>query len=146
MSDSEWDCACFVILVATVIGLGGVLLIHDAVTLVGWSSSPSTPRAHCGPRVTGKVVAAGLLGELSRLQAATKSSAAKRDLTNAWSAEVELAVPEAGVSIGELSRLLKGRFGHDVHIDGELADRAGGLELTVRGDGVLAEDFPREGG
>ena len=128
----------FWILVATVIGLGGVLLIHDAVSSRRVVIEPfDTPSALVSRGVTGKVVAAGLLGELNRLQAATKSSAAKRDLTNAWSAEVELALPEAGVSIGELSRLLKRRFGHDVHIDGELVQtEAGDLELTVRGDGV----------
>jgi Flp pilus assembly protein TadD len=128
----------FWILVATVIGLGGVLLIHDAVSSRRVVIEPfDTPSALVSRGVTGKVVAAGLLGELNRLQAGTKSSEAKRDLTNAWSAEVELALPEAGVSIGEISRLLKRRFGHDVHIDGELVQtEAGDLELTVRGDGV----------
>ena len=132
-----------VILVATVIGLGGVLLIHDALTSRRVVIEPfDAPSALAGRGVTGKVIAAGLLGELNRLQAATKSSAARRDLTNAWSAEVELALPEAGISIGELSRTLKRRFGHDVHIDGELVQtEAGGLDLTVRGDGVLQRTF-----
>ena len=132
-----------VILVATVISLGGVLLIHDALTSRRVVIEPfDAPSALAGRGVTGKVIAAGLLGELNRLQAATKSSAARRDLTNAWSAEVELALPEAGISIGELSRTLKRRFGHDVHIDGELVQtEAGGLDLTVRGDGVLQRTF-----
>ena len=132
-----------VILVATVISLGGVLLIHDALTSRRVVIEPfDAPSALAGRGVTGKVIATGLLGELNRLQAATKSSAARRDLTNAWSAEVELALPEAGISIGELSRTLKRRFGHDVHIDGELVQtEAGGLDLTVRGDGVLQRTF-----
>jgi tetratricopeptide (TPR) repeat protein len=92
--------------------------------------------------LTGKVVAAGLLGELNRLQAATKSSSAKRNLTNAWSSDVQLALPEAGVSIGELSRLLERRLGHDLHIDGDLVQtEAGALKLTVRGDGVQQQTF-----
>jgi tetratricopeptide (TPR) repeat protein len=82
------------------------------------------------------------LGVLNRVQATTKSSSAKRNLTNAWSSDVQLALPEAGVSIGELSRLLKERFGHDVHIDGDLVQtEAGGLKLTVRGDGVQEQSF-----
>jgi tetratricopeptide (TPR) repeat protein len=133
----------FVILVATVIGIGVAVLIHDALSSRRVVIEPfDSPSALAARGVSGKVVAAGLLGVLNRLQAATKSSAAKRDLTNAWSAEVELALPEAGVSIGELSRVLKRRFGHDVHIDGDLVQtEAGYLELTVRGDGVPQQTF-----
>jgi tetratricopeptide (TPR) repeat protein len=51
-------------------------------------------------------------------------------------------VPETGVSIGEISRLLKERFGNDVHIDGDLVETpTGGLALTVRGNGVPARTF-----
>jgi len=133
----------FVILVATVIGIGVAVLIHDGLSSRRVVIEPfDSPSALAARGVTGKVVAAGLLGVLNRLQAATKSSAAKRDLTNAWSAEVELALPEAGISIGELSRVLKRRFGHDVHIDGDLVQtEAGDLELTVRGDGVPQKTF-----
>jgi tetratricopeptide (TPR) repeat protein len=133
----------FVILVATVVGIGAAVLIHDALSSRRVVIEPfDSPSALASRGVSGKVVAAGLLGVLNRLQAATKSSAAKRDLTNAWSAEVELALPETGVSIGELSRLLKRRFGHDVHIDGDLVQtEAGDLELTVRGDGVPQKTF-----
>jgi tetratricopeptide (TPR) repeat protein len=92
--------------------------------------------------VTGKIVAGGLLDELRRFQSATRGDAAKRDLSNAWTGEIKLAVPEAGVSLGEFSRMLKARFGHDLHIDGELMEtEAGGLALTVRGDGVAAKTF-----
>ena len=92
--------------------------------------------------MTGKVVASGLLDELGRLQNATRADAAKRSLSNAWSNEIKLAVPEAGLTIGELSRVLRARFGHDLHIDGELFENdAGGFALTVRGDGVEAKSF-----
>ena len=44
------------------------------------------------------------------------------------------------MSIGEISRLLKERFGHDVHIDGDLIETAtGGLALTVRGNGAAQD-------
>jgi tetratricopeptide (TPR) repeat protein len=133
----------FIALFATVIGIGVALLIHDAFTSRRVVIEPfDTPSALASRGLTGKVVAAGLLGELNRLQLATRSSAAKRDLANAWSADIQLALPEAGVSIGELSRLLKARFGHDVHINGDLVQsEAGELELTVRGDGVQQKTF-----
>jgi hypothetical protein len=51
-------------------------------------------------------------------------------------------VPEAGISIGELSRLLKARFGHDLHISGDLVETpTGALALTVRGDNVPPKTF-----
>jgi hypothetical protein len=82
-------------------------------------------------------VAGAVLDELTRLQNATRADAAKRNLSNAWSNEIKLAVPETGLSLNEVSRMLKARFGHDVHIDGELVQTENGdLALTVRGDGV----------
>jgi tetratricopeptide (TPR) repeat protein len=133
----------FVILIATGIGLGGLVLLHDAVTSRRVVIEPfDVPSALASRGVTGKVVAAGLLGELNRLQAATKSSAAKRDLANAWSSEPELALPETGLSLGDLSRLLRRRFGRDLHVDGDLVQtEAADLELTVRGDGVPQKSF-----
>jgi hypothetical protein len=49
----------------------------------------------------------------------TRSSAAARGLTGAWTSNLRLEVPETGVSIGEVSRLMRDRFGHDVHIDSQ---------------------------
>jgi tetratricopeptide (TPR) repeat protein len=46
------------------------------------------------------------------------------------------------VSIGEISRLLAERFGHDVHIEGDLVETpTGGLALMVRGNGVPSKTF-----
>jgi hypothetical protein len=131
------------IVVAGVIGYGLILMLYDAQASHSVVIEPfDAPQSFAARGVTGKVVAAGLLGELNRLQSVTRSSAAKRDLVNAWSNEIRLAVPEAGISIGELSRLLKARFGHDLHIDGDLTEAPdGALALTVRGDGVPAKTF-----
>jgi tetratricopeptide (TPR) repeat protein len=133
----------FVILVATVIGIGGAILIRDAVNSRSVVvESFDAPPALVARGVTGKVVADGLLDELRRLQSATRADAGKRDLANAWTGEIKLAVPEAGISLGELSRMLKARFGQDLHIEGELVQTdSGGLALTVRGDGVAARKF-----
>jgi len=133
----------FLALVATVIGVGGAVMLRDAFTSRSVVVEAfDAPLALAARGVTGKVVAGGVLDELNRLQAATKSSAAKRNLSNAWAGDIKLAVPEAGVSFGEISRLLKARFGHDLHIDGDLVETlTGGLALTVRGDGVQPKTF-----
>src|SRR5246127_667025 len=133
----------FLALVATVIGVGGAVMLRDAFTSRSVVVEAfDAPLALAARGMTGKVIAGGVLDELNRLQAATKSSAAKRSLSNAWASEVKLAVPEAGISVGEISRLLKARFGHDLHIDGDLVETpTGGLALTVRGDGVQPKTF-----
>jgi tetratricopeptide (TPR) repeat protein len=133
----------FIALVATVIGVGGAVMIRDAVT----SRRVVIEPFHAPPDLTargidGAVVAAGLLDQLTRLQDATHSSSAARDLTGAWTGNIKLDVPETGVSLGEISRLLKERFGHDVHIDGDLVETStGDLALTVRGQGVPPKTF-----
>jgi tetratricopeptide (TPR) repeat protein len=129
---------CFAAVVAGVIGGGLLLMLHDAFTSRSVVVHPfDTPPALVARGVTGKVVAAGVLDELVRLQTATRADAAKRQLSNAWSNEIKLDIPETGFTLGELSRLLKARFGHDLHIEGELVQpQNGGFALTVRGDGV----------
>lgn len=123
--------------------LGGAMMIHDAVTSHGVIVDPFHAPAALEVRgIDGAVVAIGLLDELSRLQDATRSNVQKLDQSNGWSSQVKLEVPETGISLGELSRLLKERFGHDVHIEGDLVETpTGGLALTVRGNGVPANTF-----
>jgi tetratricopeptide (TPR) repeat protein len=133
----------FIALVATVIGVGVAVMLHDAFTSRSVVLEPfDAPPGLATRGLTGKVVASGVLDELNKLQSATRTSATKRDLSNAWAGEVKLAVPETGISFSEMSRLLKARFGHDLHIDGDLVEtEAGGLALTVRGDGVPPRTF-----
>src|SRR5450631_607989 len=133
----------FLVLVATVVGIGVVLVLHDAFTSHGVIVEPfDVPTALASHGLTGKVVASGVLDELIQLQSATRSAVAKRDLSNAWASEVALAVPEASVSVTEISRLLRNRFGNDVHIDGDLVGPpTGDLSLTIRGNGVPPKTF-----
>jgi tetratricopeptide (TPR) repeat protein len=133
----------FVALVATAIALGALVMVKDAVTsrqvVIERFRIPSTLAAH---GIDGAIVASGLLDELGRLQDATRSTSAARELTGAWSGDIKLEVPETGLSLGEISRLLRERFGHDVRIDGDLVETpAGGLALTVRGNGVPPKTF-----
>jgi tetratricopeptide (TPR) repeat protein len=132
----------FIALVATVIGIGAAIMIRDAFTSHRVVIEPfDAPSGLAARGLTAKVIASGLLDELSHLQDATRSSAAARNLSSAWASNIRLNVPETGVSIGEISRLLQERFGHDVHIDGELIETPGGLALTVRGNGVPPKRF-----
>ena len=133
----------FLVLVATVIGIFAVVLIRDAITSRRVVIEPlHAPPGLAARGIDGTVVASGLLDELGRLQDATRSSSDARSLTSAWTGNIKLEVPETGISIGEISRLLREQFGHDVHIDGDLIETPmGGLALTVRGNGVPPKTF-----
>ena len=133
----------FTALIATVVGVGLLVMVIDAFTsrtvVVNAFKAPSALAAR---GLTGDVVASGVLDGLQKLQAATRGASKSLDSKSAWSSDVKIEVPETGVSIGEINRLLHERFGHDLHIDGELVQTdAGGLILTVRGDGVPAKGF-----
>ncbi|MGC2031996.1 MAG: tetratricopeptide repeat protein, partial [Steroidobacteraceae bacterium] len=119
------------------------VMIHDAVTSRRVVMEPfHAPPGLAARGIDGVVVASGLLDELSHLQDATRSTFAARVLSGAWTGNIKLDVPETGVSLGEISHLLRERFGHDMHIDGDLVETAkGDLALTVRGNGVPAKTF-----
>jgi tetratricopeptide (TPR) repeat protein len=133
----------FAALIATVIGIGGAVLIRDAFASRRVVIEPFEAPAPLAARgLTGKVVASGVLDQLSQLQEATRSSTVARGLSGAWTGNISLEVPETGISVSELSRLLRERFGHDVHIDGGLIETPSGkLALAVRGNGVTPKTF-----
>ena len=130
-------------LVFVVIGVGLSVMVYDAFSARSVVVEPfDTPPALATRGLSGKVVAGGLLDQLTRLQAATRSTAAKRQLSNAWTGDIKVEVPETGLSLGDLDRMLKARFGHDLHIQGDLVQTdTGDLALTVRGDSLLPKVF-----
>ena len=133
----------FTALIFTAIGVGLAVMIYDAFAsrsvVVDAFKAPSALAAR---GFTGDVVASGVLDGLQKLQDATRSTDKSLNTTSAWSSDVKIEVPETGVSIGEINRLLHQRFGHDLHIAGDLVQtESGGLALTVRGDGVPAKTF-----
>ena len=127
----------FLILVATVIGLGGLVLIHDALSsrrvVIESFNTPSTqPVAVSLEELSRHSCWASSTDCRLRPEARPLSMTHKR-LVGGTGARTA----QAGLSIGDLSRVLKARFGHDLHVDGDLVQtEAGDLELTVRGDGI----------
>lgn len=130
-------------LIVTAIGAGLLIMVHDAVASNSVVIDPFVaPPALTARGLNGEVIAGGVLDRLTQFQASTRASSAKRHISNAWTGEIKLEVPETGVSIGEIDRLLKARFGHDIHIEGDLVQTLdGGLALTVRGTGLLPKTF-----
>jgi tetratricopeptide (TPR) repeat protein len=132
----------FIALLATGIGIGLLVMVRDAVTSRSVVvDSFSVPPSLGADGLTGQVLAAGLLDVLTRIQTANRSSVEHRNLSNAWTNEISIDVPEAGISIAQLERMIKTRFGHDQHIEGDVVRTATGLALTVRGTGIPAKTF-----
>jgi len=129
--------------IAAVIGLAIAIMLRDAFTSRSVVVEAfGAPPALAARGLSGTAVAEGFLDQLTVLQAATRSSAAKRNLSSAWTGDIKVEVPETGVSVGDLVRMLKNRFGHDQHIAGDLVlTDTGGLELTVRGERILPKTF-----
>ncbi len=90
----------------------------------------------------GRVVAGKVLDGLLKIQDDTKFAAASQKIVGAWSNAIELKLPEAGISIDQISGALHRAFGHDLHIDGALVTGSDGtLKLSVRGDGIPPSTF-----
>ena len=133
----------FLALAATVIGLGVLVMLHDAFTSRSVVVDAfKAPPALASRGLSGEVVAVGVLDALQKMQEATRTTDKALSTRGAWASDIRIEVPETGVSIGEINRMLHERFGHDLHIDGELVQTdTGGLALTVRGEGFPAATF-----
>jgi tetratricopeptide (TPR) repeat protein len=131
------------VLIVTAFGVGFTVLVHDAlhsrsVVIDSFDISPNLETQN----LTGRIVAAGVVDRLRHLQAATRTPDAKRDIADAWSNEINIEVPQTGLSIGAIQQVLKTRFGYDQRISGDLIkmDQTG-LAMAVRGPGVMPMRF-----
>jgi hypothetical protein len=137
----------FVALLATAIGIVLVVIVRDAATSRSVVIDPfDVPAGPATARVNGKIIAAGVLDVLRGIQSANRTTAEGRHLTNAWTSEISVEIPETGLSVGQIERVLKDRLGHDQHVEGDLiATETGGLALTVRANGIPSKTFTDEG-
>jgi tetratricopeptide (TPR) repeat protein len=77
-----------------------------------------------------------------RLDLDTRRLPITHGLASPWGNGVRLELPPPGLSLEELAGMLRARFGHELHIAGDLVEGVGGeLALTVRGDGILPKTF-----
>ena len=132
-----------VTLSALAIAAGIAIMVYDAFTSRAVVVEAfETPPSLAATGISGKVVASAVLDSLQKLADATRGLAKGLAAQSAWSSDIRIDVPETGISIGELNRLLHQRFGHDLHIAGDLIATQGGLSLTIRGDAIAPTSFP----
>lgn len=121
-------------------GLLGLVIAIALASLV-WSASRerglviepfSVPPDFAGRGVTGQVVASQLLDRLSQLGAQTQSVRAPNTYANNWNGDIKVQIPQTGVSVGELRRLLVEWLGRQTRIGGEVYRTPEGLVLAAR--------------
>jgi len=91
--------------------------------------------------LTGQVVGKQVLDKLSEMQVRTESIRAASSYSNNWGDDLKVEIPETGVSLGELSRYLRDRLGHETRISGEVFRTPAGLTITARAGEGAAKSF-----
>jgi tetratricopeptide (TPR) repeat protein len=91
--------------------------------------------------LTGQVVASELLDRLSELQAQTVTARPTSTYADDWGDDIKVAIPETGVSIGELNRWLRQWLGGETRITGEVVRTPAGLAVTARAGASSGKRF-----
>jgi tetratricopeptide (TPR) repeat protein len=89
--------------------------------------------------LTGQVVASQLLDKLANLQDKTPTERAASTYGHNWSNDIKVAIPNTGLSVQDVNRLLRDWLGHETHITGEVYRTPAGLGITARTGGQSGE-------
>jgi hypothetical protein len=125
------------------------LAVVVAIGAMAWGASRehgvvveafSVPPDLAARGLNGQVVAGKFLDDLQRMQDQTVSRRAPSTYANNWSGEVKVEIPETGVSIGELRRLLVDWLGRNTKIEGDVYRTPQGLSVTARAGALPAAD------
>ena len=117
------------------------LAIAMALASMVWSASKerglviepfSVPPDFAERGVTGQVVASRLLDRLSLMGDQTQSVRAPSTYANNWNGDIKVQIPQTGISVGELRRVLVEWLGRQTRIGGEIYRTPEGLVLAAR--------------
>ncbi len=89
--------------------------------------------------LTGQVVASQLLDKLAGLQDKTPTERAASTYSHNWNNDIKVAIPNTGLSVQDVNRLLRDWLGHETHITGEVFRTAAGIDITARTGGQSGE-------
>jgi tetratricopeptide (TPR) repeat protein len=123
----------FVILVATVVGIGVLIMIRDAIADHGLVVEAfSVPPDMVRDGLTGEVVATRFLDKLQAMQTATMSDRPADSYQYNWGSDIKVEIPETGLDLRAVSKYLRDRFGHSNRISGEVIRTQNGIAVTAR--------------
>jgi tetratricopeptide (TPR) repeat protein len=127
-----------------------ILIIIASVGVMVWNAAHSNglvieefsvPADMAAKGVNGQVVASQLLDNLTAMQNASASARPARSYANNWGDNLNVQIPDTGVSLAEVYRFLKGWLGHDTHITGEVYLKGNGIAITARTGGEDGATF-----
>ncbi len=98
----------------------------------------STPPDLAAKGLTGEVAAAQVVDRLSAIQATVTSSRAAETYTTNWGSDLSVQIPQTGVSVEAVQRLLRRWLGRQTRVSGEIWREGPSLKLTVRAEGQPA--------
>lgn len=123
----------FIAIAATAIALALLAMIINAKRdhgLVVEALSVPPDLAQRGE--TGEALAANLADRLAEIDRQATSWRGAETLATNWGKDISFQIPQTGVSIGELDRMLHRKLGHQTVIGGSVFRTPEGLRLTVR--------------
>lgn len=126
-----------------VTGLAGLAAVA-VVAFALWDASQarglvidafSTPPDLAARGLTGEVAAAQVIDHLARMEAGVNSARQAETYRTSWGSDLKVEIPQTGVSIESLQRLLRRWLGHQTRVSGEIYRDGPALKLTIRTDG-----------
>jgi tetratricopeptide (TPR) repeat protein len=118
-----------------------VVLLLAGVGMMAWQASRAdgvvieafgVPPDLAAKGWSGQALANRIEDRLNRMQADTVTDRPGASYASDWGRDIKVEIPETGVSVGELERLLRRWLGHERSVGGELVRTADGLSLSIR--------------
>lgn len=118
------------------------LMIWDAAHANGLIIEEfSVPPDMASRGISGQVVASQMLDKLTTMQNETIAADVGRSLTSGWGDNINVQIPDTGVSLGEVYRFLREWLGHETHLGGEIYRTESGIAITARTSGDSGTTF-----
>jgi tetratricopeptide (TPR) repeat protein len=122
-----------VAIIGTALVIGIVLLVSGAISDRGVViDAISVPPDFADRGSSGEAVAKQILDRLAELNRLSITVRAANSYANSLGGNLKLEIPETGVSIGELSRLLHESLGHTTHVGGEISHSGENVLVRIR--------------
>jgi tetratricopeptide (TPR) repeat protein len=125
--------ALALLVLAIVVALG--VLVWQAHSAKGLVAEPfKMPPDFAAKGLDGTVLAQQLLDKLNRLvtEADVYDLRKPESIAGSWSENSKVQIPTTGISVADLSRLLRDWLGSETHVSGEVYREGTGIAVTVR--------------
>jgi hypothetical protein len=77
-------------------------------------------------------VAQRFLDKFNALQTATESDRPAATFQNNWGDDIKVEIPETGLKLGDVEKLLRDRLGNVSHVTGDVYKTSTGIAVTAR--------------